>query len=157
MASGKNTSNSAHSHKQTNSGSSIKNTGFGSISKGSSAFGTVKGRAVLPITITGDADHGVEMREVIAASEEQAQASRRRSSSSSSEEGQGQNSLQVPLEEDLLKLVILGEEKLVTELLESGKASASCRDANKVTALHVGLTFPHTLRAAAWGRRRKKT
>lgn len=139
MAGGNNTSNSAHSHKQSNSGSSIKNAGFGSISKGSSAFGTVKGRAVLPITITGDADHGVEMREVIAASEEQAQAqASRRRSGSSGEEGQGQSLPQVPLEEDLLKLVILGDEKLVTELLESGKASASCRDVNDVTALHVG-------------------
>ena len=128
---------SGSSHKHTNSSSSITSPGFGSISKGSSAFGTAKSRAVLPITITAETDHGVEMHEMIAVSEEHAQA-QQRSADSGQEGGRGQ--IQIPLEEDIIKLCILGDERLVKELLESGKAGPDWKDADGATPLHVGVS-----------------
>ncbi|KAF8419584.1 Palmitoyltransferase akr1 [Tirmania nivea] len=126
---------SGSSHKHTNSSSSITNPGFGSISKGSSAFGTAKSRAVLPITITAEADHGVEMREM---SEEHAQVQRR--SAEGGQEGGGGVQVQIPLEEDIIKLCILGDEGLVKELLESGKAGPDWKDGDGATPLHWAAT-----------------
>lgn len=137
---------SGSSHKHTNSSSSP---GFGSISKGSSAFGTAKSSAVLPITITAEADHGVEMRDMIAASEEHAQA-QLRSAEGGQEGAGGGGQAQIPLEEDIIKLCILGDERLVKELLESGKAGPDWKDADGATPLHVGVSLRSQILTFPW-------
>jgi len=80
------------------------------------------------------------MREMIAASEEHALAQRQSADSGQGGGGGGGGQVQIPLEDDIIKLCILGDEKLVKELLESGKAGPDWKDADGATPLHVGVS-----------------
>ncbi|KAI5811242.1 hypothetical protein DFH27DRAFT_597047 [Peziza echinospora] len=89
--------------------------GYNSLSRGTASpgFSSKKGSAVPPITVTSSEDH-VEMRDMM-----------------SSEAPPN-----IPLEDDIMKLAILGDEKGIRDLLASGKVGADWRDEDGTTPLH---------------------
>lgn len=94
-------------------------------------FSSTKGAAVPPITVSGDLEDQLELRDMIA-------------SSPTAENmlggvGSGRDYNSLPLEEDIMKLAILGDERGVRDLLASGKVDARYCDADGTTPLHVRL------------------
>ena len=100
----------------SNSAGGANGAGYNSLSRGTAppGFSSKKGSAVPPITVTSSEDH-VEMRDMMAS----------------------EAPPRIPLEDDIMKLVVLGDEKGIRDLLASGKVGADWRDEDGTTPLHV--------------------